>query len=192
MKKILVLNGSLHGKGGNTSVLLDYLLAELNSQVCIDYLELRNCPEIVNEEKRFSEAAGFIFATGTYWQSWSHHAQRFFEQATPWEGSDIWLGKPACTLVTMHSVGGMEVLSRIQSNFSLLGAVIPPMCAMVHSYVNQLASQAKTKGSESLDIWGVQDLSVVAHNLLEAVNHTHNYKAWHVDTLDAANKIWIE
>jgi multimeric flavodoxin WrbA len=192
MKRILIINGSLQGKNGNTSVLIDYLLAELNSKVGIDYLELKNCPEIAKEEKRFSEAAGFVFATGTYWQSWSHHAQRFFEQATPWEGSEIWLGKPVCSLVTMHSVGGMEVLSRIQSNFSLFGAVIPPMCAIVHSYVNQLASRAETMENENLDIWGVRDLSVVAHNLMEAVSKTHHYKAWKVDTLDAASKIWMK
>ncbi len=192
MKKLLVIDGSLQGKDGNTTRLTHFLLAELQSKISIDYLELKACRNMVDEEQRFRAADGFVFTTGTYWQSWSSYAQRFFEEVTLWEGTDIWLGKPMCTLVTMHSVGGLEVLSRLQANFLLLGAFIPPMCGLVYSYVNHRAFAVPEKEHEGLDMWGLQDVPVVAHNLLEAINKTHNYRSWEVDVQTAAGRIWLK
>ena len=191
MGKILVLDGSLHGKDGNTSVLIRQLLNTLGPDIQADYLELRFCKDIVDEENRFREADGFIFGTGTYWQSWSHHAQRFFEQVTSWESTDIWLGKPVCSIVTMHSVGGMGVLARLQSNFSLFGAVIPPMCCIVHSYVNRLAQQNSSLDGGDEDIWDERSLPTIAHNFIEAVRRTHNYRSWQVDSDHDSHGKWL-
>lgn len=188
MKKIVVLDGSLHGIGGNTHGVTEELLKLLPPYFEIDYIELKNVPNVTELESRLRAAYGFILATGTYWQSWGSPMQRFFEQATPWEGTDIFLGKPVCVIVTMHSLGGAEVMGRIQSNFSLLGAVIPPMCSFVYSHVTQMAGTHK----ENKDIWDFDCLPTVAHNFQQAIDHTDHYKAWDVDRGDAVTGVWLK
>ena len=189
MKSLLVLDGSLNGKSGNTAGVVDALLALLPNDFKIDYIELKDIPDCLTLEDKLRNADGFILASGTYWQSWGSPMQRFFEQATPWEATDIWLGKPACTIVTMHSIGGMEVMGRIQSNLALFGAFIPPLCSIVHSHVNQMAAAS---GEKNYDIWDLDYLPTIAHNLVAAINGTFDYQPWEVDQGETVTGKWLK
>jgi multimeric flavodoxin WrbA len=189
MKKILVLDGSLHGRGGNTNGVTEELLKLLND-VEIDYIELKNVTNASVLEDKIRKADGYIVATGTYWQSWGSPMQRFLEQATPWEATDLWMGKPACFVVTMHSLGGAEVLARLQSNFNLFGCLLPPMCSIVYSHVNQMAEENGL--SHSLDVWNLEALPATAHNFTAALNGKNNYKAWGVDTTEDTHAVWFK
>ena len=88
------------------------------------------------------QANGIVFVTGTYWDSWGSPLQKFLEDLTPWECSDVWLGKPAAVVVSMQEVGGKAVLSRLQGVLSSLGCIIPPCSGMVYSHVGQCALEA--------------------------------------------------
>lgn len=189
MKKIILLDGSLHGKGGNTHGVTEELIKLLPPNFEIDYIELKNVSDFSTLEKPMREAYGFIVATGTYWQSWGSPMQRLLEYATKWEATDVFLGKPVCCIVTMHSIGGLEVLARLQSNFNLLGSFIPPMCCIVHSHVNQMADK---NADESHDIWDMRYLPTLAHNFQQAVDNMHHYKAWEVDRDEAVTGIWLK
>jgi len=187
MKKLAILDGSLNGKSGNTGTVVTELLKLFEGKLDSDYIDLKDVDAPRGLEKRLRAASGFIVATGTYWQSWGSPLQRFFEETTDWEGSDIWLGKPACVVVTMHSIGGMGLIARLQSNLSLLGAIIPPQCCIAHSYINQEAR----KSSDSEDIWDLKYLPTISHNLLEAIEGTHRYTSWTVDKVGNRSEIWI-
>jgi hypothetical protein len=109
--------------------------------------------------------------------------QRFLEEATEFEVGDIWVGKPAAVLVTMHSVGGKGVLSRLQGVLSTMGMLIPPMSGMAYSLATHLAMQIKDNSFHA-DFWQIQDLAIIAHNLTEALSGGRSWKAWPVDTQD--------
>src|SRR5690349_9823672 len=100
---ITVINGSLGGKAGNTGLILEKLLHELRSQAEVHEVTLKNGYETEALEKVLRSSAGFVFATGTYWDSWGSPLQRFLEDFTETEAGETWLGKPAACLVTMHS-----------------------------------------------------------------------------------------
>lgn len=187
MKKIVVLDGSLNGRTGNTGTVVTELLKFFEGQFESDYIDLKNIDTPLCLADKLRAAEGFIVATGTYWQSWGSPLQRFFEETTDWEGSDIWLGKPACVVVTMHSIGGMGLIARLQSNLSLLGAIIPPQCCIAHSYINQEAR----KSSDSEDIWDLKYLPTIAHNLREAIEGTHRYTSWVVDKIGNRSEVWV-
>ena len=187
MKKILALDGSLAGSEGNTSEVVRRMGQIICNRARFDVISLKDTPEIQSLEAIIRASDGFIFATGTYWQSWGSPLQKFFEEMTRWEATDLWIGKPAASVVTMHSVGGLEVVSRIQLNLTMMGLLIPPNSCVVHSLVSQLARTV----SDSDDIWDLKYLPIVCHNLLEAVYGTHTYKAWGVERSPEAEKRWI-
>jgi chromate reductase len=116
------------------------------------------------------ESAGFVFATGTYWDSWGSPMQRFLERATRFEGGPVWLGKPAAVVVTMHSADGKGVLSRLQGVLCTLGCQIPPMSGMVYSLATHLAiRRADAEPSVPYaDFWQIDDFDTLCHNLLRA------------------------
>jgi hypothetical protein len=112
---------------------------------------------------------------------------------TELEGSNTWLGKPAAILITMHSVGGKEILSRLQGVLSTLGLVIPPMSGMVLSLANQLAAETPNEFAD--DFWQTPDLEILSHNLLEGMKarrgHPPQWKAWNVDRKDPS-RLWLQ
>ena len=146
---------------------------------------------------------GLVFATGTYWDSWGSPLQRFLEQATALEAEGAFLGKPAAVLVTMHSVGGKGVLSRLQGVLSTLGCLIPPMSGLVYSLATQVATRmterlaaghgdadAAAAAAHLDDFWHLDELEVVAHNLLEALAGGRDYHSWRVDGGDPRRR-WL-
>jgi multimeric flavodoxin WrbA len=182
MKSILFVNGSLFGQDSNTFSLVEKLCKFFPAEYKVDVLELSKLHTYTNDDlvKIIGKHDGFIFGTGTYWQSWSSFMQQFFERMVDYEGHSMWMGKPAACVVTMHSVGGMDVLSRLQSNLGMFGLLIPPMSNIVHSYVNTIARQA---GNDDGDIWDERYLVFIAENLMAAIEHKP-YKSWDVETLD--------
>ncbi len=103
---LAVLNGSLGGDQGNTGAILRALTHELDSRARLVHIDLNSPPPPAELHRLLTEAHGFVFATGTYWDCWGSPLQRFLETATDLEASDVWLGKPAAVVVTMHAVGG--------------------------------------------------------------------------------------
>jgi chromate reductase len=140
--------------------------------------------------ERARDADGLLFATGVYWDSWGSPLQRFFEDASASEGTEVWLGKPAALIVTMHSVGGKAVLSRLMGVLNTFGMWVPPMAAMVYSFVNELAVASRPDDALTGDLWSGGDLPVVCHNLLTAVAGDRAWRSWAVDRQDPRRR-WL-
>lgn len=187
--RILALDGSLGGDHGNSSVLLDAATELLRSEATVERATLARAPGFVAHRAALAAADAIVVATGTYWDSWSSPLQQFLEQATPSEGTELWLGKPAAVLVTAHSVGGKGVLSRLQGVLSTFGAQIPPMGGLVITRVGELARGHG--GPDCEDIWGLSDVEVVCHNLVACARGSRAFRAWTVDRGDPGRR-WLE
>ncbi|MEY4488974.1 MAG: hypothetical protein RIQ79_1482 [Verrucomicrobiota bacterium] len=192
--RILLLNASLAGPGGNSARLLALLAPRLAAQADLDHAALAGPAAVTfaSLEPNLHAADAFVFATGTHWDSWSSPLQKFLEDATPAEATSLWLGKPAAVLVTEHSTGGKGVLSRLQGVLLTLGCAIPPFTGLVLSHAAQLARQHASSGGAADDFWRPDDLELVAHNLLAATLAPRPaYRSWPVDRSDFT-KPWLE
>ncbi len=194
MKEVLCINGSVGGPSGNTGALLSVLEESLRAKgALLTRWDLAGWKtpfsrEIQERLPELKAAQAVVFSTGTYWDSWGSLLQAFLEAATFLEGRPEVFGKPAGCLVSMHSVGGKEVLSRLQGVLSTLGFLIPPHSGAALSLAGQLA--LKQESAWSGDFWGPEDLGVVAHNLLAALGGG-GYRAWDVDRADPA-RTWVD
>jgi NAD(P)H-dependent FMN reductase len=187
-RRILALDGSLAGDGGNSAALLGRAAELLRPHASVTRACLARDPGFAAHAPALAAADALVLATGTYWDSWSSHLQRFLEEATASEGSALWLGKPAAVLVTAHSVGAKGVLSRLQGVLVTLGVRIPPMGGLVVTEVGQLARAVG--GPATDDIWSAEDLAVVCHNLLVCLRGGDDWRAWPVDRRDPARR-WL-
>jgi chromate reductase len=186
---VLLINGSCVGNLGNSAELLSYARRFLEPKVEISSIDLYQNFNFSSHQSEIERSDGFVFATGTYWDSWGSPLQHFLEEATASEGAELWLGKPAAVLVSMHAVGGKGVLSRLQGVLNTFGLSIPPMSGVVYSYVNKLAIQA-CEPKETQDLWRPADIEIVCHNLVEAMNGSTNWQSWPVDSENFAGK-WM-
>lgn len=190
--RILILNAALNGRAGNTAVLLGRAAAFLAGQGAeVREVVLAENAGYAQVRAELLAAQAILFGTGTHWDSWSSLLQRFLEEATPDEGLAPWFGKPAGAIVTMHSVGGKQVLSRLQGVLVTLGCLIPPMSGLVCSYANQMARQSPEPDAD--DLWGVEDIEVVAWNLLAAARQggpEAGYRSWPVARAGVSDR-WI-
>ncbi len=197
--RILLLNASLAGAGGNSARLLAALEIALAPHAELVRATLSGAgPDaaastFASLEPALRAADAFVFATGTHWDSWSSPLQKFLEDATPAEATALWLGKPVAVLVTEHSTGGKGVLSRLQGVLVTLGCAIPPLSGLVLSQAAQAARASASAASPSAaDYWSPDDLAVVAHNLLAAARQPRaDWRAWPVDRANYAHA-WIE
>ena len=195
--RILILNTALSGDAGSTAVALARVRkilaragqAEVRVGTLLGGKEKGVVKSFTDVRSELAWAEGFVFGTGTHWDSWSSVLQKFLEDATEAEGTKLWLGKPAACVVTEHSVGGKGVLSRLQGVLVTLGCLIPPMSGVVLSKVAQIAGRHEPEAAR--DFWGAEDLKIVAHNLVEAVNGTRKWKAWAVDREEFSAR-WME
>jgi chromate reductase len=185
--KLLIINGSLGGAGGNTAVMLRRMERELSPHAELRTLHLA-AEGSIRAEELLAWCDGIVCATGTYWDSWGSPLQKFLEDLTGTEATALWLGKPAAVLVTMHSVGGKGVLSRLQGVLNTLGCSIPPMSGFVYSLSNQLALE--TESDFAADFWQLDDLRPVAENLRRATAARIACEAWPVDREDPRRR-WI-
>lgn len=194
MKKILIINGSLGGANGNTSVMINQCLVQLKKlNVQTETLHLQEIFSSHQEDystllkNKFEKADGFIFTSGTYWDSWGSPMQKFLETITSLEASDVLLFKPCAVIITMHSVGGKEVLSRLQGVLNTMGLIIPPMSGMVYALSTHLALTTENDFAE--DFWSKDDLKIVLHNLIASSMNEKTFKAWPVDKKDPT-RLW--
>jgi len=176
--RVVLIEGSLGGARGNTRVVADRAREALLPSVAVDRIVLARKPGFAAHRQVLEAASGFVFLTGTYWDSWSSHLQHFLEEATPTETTGLWLGKPAAVLVTEHSVGGKGVVSRLQGVLCTLGCLLPPTSGVVISKIVTLHSKRAAKGHE--DFFGLSDVDVACRNVLAAIHGTP-YRAWEVD-----------
>jgi len=184
MLNVLVINGAIGGRVGNTSMLLKkikrmILKQEEEVRVRVIHLSPSFCWNSV--KRSIKKADCLIFSTGTYWDSWGSPMQQLFEKMTVLEGSKYLVGKPACAIVTMHSVGGKEVVSRILGNLVSLGCMIPPFAGFAYSYADHVAHKSRTSGKKLLDdVWHIQDLESLLGNLVKAAKHENKpqYEVW--------------
>ena len=217
---VLIINGSLGGESGNTAYLLERLATFLRTndgatgEVATSSLHLANIVASIDPsswpqesiESALKKADGFVFASGTYWDSWGSPMQRFFERATEFEGSSHWLGKPAAALISMHSVGGKGVLSRMQGVLSSLGLLIPPMSGVVYSLSSQMALSSADRGTTDAsarnadhafndDFWQIDDLEYLSLNLKACLEFSRKkpnlFAPWPVDRQDP-KRLWVQ
>ena len=189
MKSILILNGSITGNLGNTQTLINLVQEKLVKSEVIHLKDFIEKKISLNDLKlKIKNADGFIFTSGTYWDSWGSPLQFFLEAATEFEGSDIFVGKPAGVIITMHAVGGKSVLSRLQGVLNTMGMMIPPMSGMVYSLAQHLALESESTFSE--DFWSMEDIDVVIHNVLVSMGNKE-YITWPIDNKDP-KRIWIK
>ncbi len=189
---ILLLNASLAGPEGNSARLLSRVEARLAPHASLLRATLagpgaRTFSEL---EPLLHQANAFVFATGTHWDAWSSSLQKFLEDATPAETTELWMGKPAAVLVSEHSTGGKGVLSRLQGVLVTLGCALPPLSGLVIAKSAHLASRAVPEEAE--DFWCAEDLAVVADNLLAAACQPRvAWRTWPVDRTNYARP-WFE
>lgn len=188
--RILAIQAGLGGAGGNGSVLLAHAHAHLAPHADVESVVLADAPGFAPHREALARADGVVIATGTYWDGFSSHLQRFFEEATETEGTELWLGKPVACLVSAHSAGGKAVLSRLQGVLVTLGASIPPMSGLVVTLAAQIALE-HAEEHDAADLWSVADLEIVCHNLLAAARADRTvYRAWDVDRRDPHRR-WL-
>ena len=187
--RILIVNGSLGGSQGNTSEILALAEESLEGQAQIAHLDLSRNPSMDRMLEEAARAAGFIFGTGTYWESWGSPLQSFFEMTAHTEGDDCWFGKPAVAFVTAHAVGSRSVLSRLFGTLNSFGMLIPPYGGLTYTKVNDLALQYANE-EFARELWTPNDVAVVTHNLLQAVRGGTNWRQWPVNSGSASDK-WL-
>jgi NAD(P)H-dependent FMN reductase len=174
-KRILIINGSVRGKEGNSWALSkiaeNYLHTNLHSTASILTLTDPK-PAIKEVYDIIAGYDGFLIVTGVYWNNWASPLQRFIEIISTFENSPAFFGKPVACAVTMDSVGGWEVAARIHAVFSGLGCWSPPCSTIVISRVGLeaiLASKGKPDDPNE-DVWRVDDMEVVLKNLITAIS----------------------
>ncbi len=181
LPRILLINASLAGESGNTSVLLARARRRLARRASLTVITLagNEAPDFAALRPQIAEADGLLIGTGTHWDSWSSVLQKFLEDATPAEGTALWLGKPVAVIVSEHSTGGKGVLSRLQGVLVTLGCTLPPMSGLVLSRAALIATRHDAEAGR--DFWCIEDLRIVCHNLIEAASGTCHWKTWPVD-----------
>lgn len=194
MKKILIINGSLGGATGNTNVLINEcckLISEKNFSTDVihlhDFFSTHADNSFLLLKKELQSADGFLFTSGTYWDSWGSPMQRFLETITDLEATDVLMGKACAVVITMHSVGGKEVLSRLQGVLNTMGLLIPPMSGLVYALSTHLALQSQNDFAK--DFWSKDDLEIVLHNLSAGIHGEKTFMAWPVDKKDPT-RLW--
>tara|TARA_R110000868_G_scaffold197846_5_gene444069 strand:- start:2209 stop:2874 length:666 start_codon:yes stop_codon:yes gene_type:complete len=192
-KKILIINGSYNGEAGQSALIANKISKELCQQNDFKTLTLKTETDKDQWDELLNWADGFIFLTGTYWDSWGSPLQSFFEQTTEWETSERWLGKPAICIVTMHSVGGKSILSRLQGVLSTLGLSLPPLSGLVFSLTTKLLQSSGSDHAD--DFWQLDEINHLFHNLNVQIELNQklmpNWSAWNVDRADV-KRPWLK
>lgn len=189
-KPFLIINAALGGNSGNTAKLLKIAERKLSKNFDVDVVCLKEGVSYKSCREKIRKSVGFIIGTGTHWESWSSLLQKFIEDATPDEGSKVWLGKPCGLIVTMHATGGSGVLTRLMATMNLMGCYTPPICAMSYSLAEHIALSSEKRGLAH-DFWSPHDVETICYNLVEAINGTRNWKFWRVDKAHS-HDVWLK
>lgn len=186
----LIINGSLGGSKGNTSVLIETAQKWIaNNQAHCKVIHLEESDIHSEIKSHLTWADAILFTSGTYWDSWGSPMQKFLERSTEFEASDLFLGKPAGVMITMHSVGGKGVLSRLQGVLNTMGFLIPPMSGLVYSLSGHLALTVDHQNFSD-DFWSLEDIDIVLFNMMVSVQKKSHFKSWPVDKKDPKRR-WL-
>lgn len=177
MKRVLIVNGALGGVTGNTGELLGLAEEYMSAQVEVETLDLSRRPHIDRILDAVKRADGFLFGSGTYWDTWSSYLQSFLEETAHTEGMDFWVGKPAAIVATAHAVGVKEVISKLMGVLNVYGLMFPPMAGLGVTYVNQTAYPHANDHLRN-ELWTTADIETVCHNLLAAIAGTNQWRQW--------------
>ncbi|WP_413558922.1 flavodoxin family protein [Bdellovibrio sp. HCB209] len=188
MKKVLVLNGSPAGDKGNCAEFIKKI-SKLDKSLKFETVHLAKTAVNSTLKKKIAASDGFIFVTGTYWDSWGSPMQKLLEQMTDLEATPAIMGKPCAVMVLMHSVGGKSILSRLQGVLNTMGFLIPPMSGMVYSLVSDIALKSKT--THAKDFWQIEDAELILENLKTAMHMEVDWTSWPVDKKDPSRK-WMK
>ncbi len=180
--RLLALNGSVRGDDGDAAEALKAALA-FAGDVDVAPVTLATYRGTVEAMVQLlTDADALLIATGTYWGSWGSPLQRFLEVMTPLEATPAFLGKPAACVVTMDSVGGVDIGTRLLGALGMMGCCTAPFPLVVLSRVG-FAVQGKP-GFD--DVWQPRDLEVTVTNLIASARATRQTRAsanasWTVD-----------
>ncbi|QNF35683.1 NAD(P)H-dependent oxidoreductase [Adhaeribacter swui] len=195
---ILILNGSIRGVQGNSYALAKLAENFLTTKLSVN-ASILNLAEPKPSTKEVYDlllrSAGFLVVSGTYWSSWGSPLQRFLEVATTFENSPAFFGKPVACAVSMDSVGGAEVASRMHAAFAGLGCWSPPCATLAVSRVGQEAITASLGQTDdpNEDVWRIADLEIILKNLITATTlHQNLWVSWPHVTLSMPDGPWPE
>ena len=181
---VLIVNGA----EGNSQVVAEHAARILRERgVRYEQLVLRDAvPGDV--PAALERAERLVFVSGTYWGGFSSLLQQLFEELTPTETSALWLGKPAAVLVTAHQVGAQSVLFRLQGMLVSFGCALPPLSGVV---ISKLGEALRARAPELCsDVWGLDDVAIALHNLLESPYRANGFRTWPVDREHFAER-WL-
>jgi NAD(P)H-dependent FMN reductase len=182
---LLLLDGSVRGAGGNTaSALRVARRAAEAAGLAVDEIALSTYVGTIDALlDRVARADALLVGTGTYWSSWGSPLQRFLEVATSLEATDALLGKPVGVVVTMDSVGGVDVAARLLGTFALLGCAQPPFPMVVLSRIG-----ARVQDD---DVWSARDVAILVDNLAAMLRAERPaYRRWPVTSADRPSGEW--
>jgi NAD(P)H dehydrogenase (quinone) len=186
---VLIVNAGLAGSRGNSQVVADHARQTLTALgVAHETVVLKDAPPGA-VPAAIARAQRLIFVSGTYWGGFSSLLQQLFEELTPTEASELWLGKPAAVLVTAHQVGAQSVLFRLQGVLVTFGCLVAPMSGVV---ITKVAEGLRSRAPELCDdVWGLEDVATALHNLLAVPFAPATFRAWPVDREHYAER-WLE
>ncbi len=175
MARLLVVDGSVRGGAGNTARALAYAAsAAARRGMSVGTLTMCEHTGSVEDVVQAIRAAdAFVFGTGTYWGSWGSPLQRLLEVITGLEASDALVGKPCGVVVTMDSVGGVDVAARLLGALCTMGCAAAPFPIVV---LSRIGAQVQDD-----DVWRLVDVDVLVENLAIAAAPRPRYAAWTVE-----------
>jgi chromate reductase len=170
---ILIINASIRGQEGNSYAIAlaakNYI--ENTQSVNVEIYDLAHPKNTIREVFILLENAdAFIIISGTYWNNISSTLQRFIEVCTPFENTNAFFGKPVSTIISMDSVGGIEVANKIISPFSGLGCWTPPCSTIILSRLGEEAVKLTQdlEDDPNEDVWRLEDIEILIDNLIIA------------------------
>jgi len=185
---VLILNAGLAGAEGNSQIVASRAAELLRARgVAHEVITLRDAaPGAV--PSALERAERLVFVSGTYWGGFSSLLQQLFEELTPTEASELWLGKPAAVFVTAHQVGAQSVLFRLQGVLVTFGCLLPPMSGVV---ISKLGEALRARAPElCTDVWGLDDVETALGNLLATPFAPAGFRVWPVDREHYADR-WL-
>jgi|SRR5690554_5095941 len=193
---ILIINASIRGQQGNSYAIAlaakNYI--EKTQSANVEIYDLTHPKNTIREVYSLLENAdAFIAISGTYWNNISSTLQRFIEVCTPFENTNAFFGKPVSTIISMDSVGGIEVANKIISSFSGFGCWAPPCSTIILSRLGEEAVKLTQdlEDDPNEDVWRLEDIEILIDNLIIASQiEKKKWKVWPNIQLHLEDEQW--
>jgi chromate reductase len=186
---VLLINAGLGGRCGNSQVVAEHCSKILTGLGVAHEIAVLEGARPGAVQAAIARAERLVFVSGTYWGGFSSLLQQLFEELTPTEASELWLGKPAAVLVTAHQVGAQSVLFRLQGVLVTFGCLVAPMSGVV---ITKVGEGLRARAAELCgDVWGLDDIATALHNLLAVPFAPATFRAWPVDREHYAER-WLD